>query len=151
MKNERNGNLHVPSPIPWNLRKTEVRKSKGGEARAYDCCLLRVWAILEGRRLQNTRLELQWLYVRLYFEAKLLDILRLAPFQDLWDVLGTWEMNAKDPVTSRPFLMLSSLAWGFFVANSKTSFVFSGGTCFRMIWPGSTSHTSSGINAPLPS
>jgi hypothetical protein len=44
--------------------------------------------------------------------------------------------NVADPVTSRPFLMLSSLALGRFVANSKTSLVFSGGTCLRTIWPG---------------
>ena len=37
------------------------------------------------------------------------------------------------PLTPRPFLMLFSLSAGFLVENSKTSFVFSGGTCLRII------------------
>lgn len=36
------------------------------------------------------------------------------------------------------------------MAKSKTSLVFSGGTCLRMIWPGSTSQSSRGMMAPFP-
>lgn len=59
-------------------------------------------------------------------------------------------VNVVDPVTSRPFLILANLSPGRFVAKSKTSLVFSGGTCFLMIWPLGTSHTSRGIKAPFP-
>lgn len=46
--------------------------------------------------------------------------------------------------------MLAKRSGGRFVANSTTSLVFSGGTCLRIIWPGGTSHSSRGTNAPEP-
>lgn len=46
--------------------------------------------------------------------------------------------------------MLWRRSCGFLVANSRTSFVFSGGTCLRIICPGGTVQSSSGNNAPDP-
>jgi len=45
--------------------------------------------------------------------------------------------------------MLCNRSPGFFVANSRTSLVFSGGTCLRMICPDGIIHISIGIFAPV--
>lgn len=82
--------------------------------------------------------------------SKLPDIFRLAICKNLskneGNVLGDQTKHA----TESPLVMLCRRSCGFFVANSRTSFVFSGGTCLRIICPGGTVQSSSGNRAPDP-
>lgn len=52
--------------------------------------------------------------------------------------------------TSSPDVILFNRSAGLLVAKSRTDFVFSGGICLRIIWPGGTMHSSRGMIAPEP-
>lgn len=140
-------NPHIPRSIIWYL--FYIRKKGGTKKKsAHNSRLFASRPVFQCGRLQNPSL---------YFErsacidmhAKLADILGLSICQNLSQLITTSGSQSLK-LTASPFLILSRRSRGRLVAKSRTSLVFSGGICLRMIWPGGTVQSSRGMRAPEP-